>query len=281
MASEDAWAAEREGFVEDNTDSDGAGMSAPTVEPSGQHPSAQGSGALLGAQFAQLARQLFDADSTDVMLQRIVSAVTQVVPGAELVSLTLRDQREQLTTPVHTNELAARLDTLQYTHHEGPCVSATLEGGLGESCSPDLTRDTQWPAWSPAAVSEGVSSVLAAGLFPDSPPPRLGSINCYGMSPNQVAHGAGERDAMWVLAAHVSTVLAMRQSLDTAEHEVAGLRQALHTRDVIGQAKGILMGRRGLSAGQAFDKLREASQALNRKLADVAVDLTQYPNRLL
>jgi AmiR/NasT family two-component response regulator len=49
----------------------------------------------------------------------------------------------------------------------------------------------------------------------------------------------------------------------------------LSTRDVIGQAKGILMERQRLSAGEAFDLLRRASQRLNRKLAEVAQHLTE------
>ena len=46
-------------------------------------------------------------------------------------------------------------------------------------------------------------------------------------------------------------------------------------RDLIGQAKGILMERQRLSAGDAFDLLRRASQRLNRKLIDVAEHLTE------
>jgi len=49
----------------------------------------------------------------------------------------------------------------------------------------------------------------------------------------------------------------------------------LSTRDVIGQAKGILMERQRLSAGDAFDLLRRASQRLNRKLADIAEHLAR------
>jgi AmiR/NasT family two-component response regulator len=49
----------------------------------------------------------------------------------------------------------------------------------------------------------------------------------------------------------------------------------LSTRDLIGQAKGILMERERLSAGQAFDWLRRASQGLNVKLTEIARKLTE------
>jgi AmiR/NasT family two-component response regulator len=59
------------------------------------------------------------------------------------------------------------------------------------------------------------------------------------------------------------------------DHREAALHRALSTRDVIGQAKGILMERQRLSAGDAFDLLRRASQRMNRKLVDVAEHLTE------
>jgi AmiR/NasT family two-component response regulator len=62
--------------------------------------------------------------------------------------------------------------------------------------------------------------------------------------------------------------------------EVQGLKQAIATRDVIGQAKGILMERYRITADEAFDQLRKASQRVNRKVHDLAVDLAstgQWP----
>ncbi len=58
-----------------------------------------------------------------------------------------------------------------------------------------------------------------------------------------------------------------------AEHE-ENLRAAVGSRDVIGQATGILMERHELTADQAFGVLARVSQELNRKLADVARELT-------
>jgi len=62
---------------------------------------------------------------------------------------------------------------------------------------------------------------------------------------------------------------------DAADRREAALHRGLSTRDVIGQAKGILMERQCLTAGDAFDILRRASQRLNRKLTDVAEHLAE------
>ena len=83
-----------------------------------------------------------------------------------------------------------------------------------------------------------------------------------------------------LLAAHASTALAATQAVNAAELETAHLLKALESRDVIGQAKGILMQRSNIDAEQAFDILRKASQALNVKLAEIARTLTTQRDKL-
>ena len=68
--------------------------------------------------------------------------------------------------------------------------------------------------------------------------------------------------------------LGMSRCLTAADHDQAEhLRQALASREVIGQAQGILIERERITADQAFDLLRRASQHLNVKLREVAQDV--------
>ena len=64
-------------------------------------------------------------------------------------------------------------------------------------------------------------------------------------------------------------------SLEAALRLVDQLRDALETRDVIGQAKGILMAAEAISADDAFLILVRASQRQNRKLRDIAADVVE------
>jgi AmiR/NasT family two-component response regulator len=59
-------------------------------------------------------------------------------------------------------------------------------------------------------------------------------------------------------------------ALDVALEEVEGLRRALETRTTIGQAVGIVMTQRSLTAEDAFAHLVELSSHSNTKLRDVA-----------
>jgi len=222
----------------------------------------------LAAQFVALSDLLLDAGTVQEVLQRVVGAAQVVVDSADLVSITLRASDGRFHTPVDTDSLATGLDELQYRLDEGPCVEATRIPGMGVAFSADLGAGREYPRFGPAAADLGAGRVLSVRLFPGGAPPRMGALNCYSFRP----HGldAADRDAALVLAAHASIALAATKANVAHELEAAQLRTALVRRDVIGQAKGILMERRGLSAEEAFDVLRAASQSLNVKLADIA-----------
>ncbi len=224
----------------------------------------------LSGEFVRLAESLLTATTVHGVLDRVVNAGRIAVPGADLVSVTLATEAGY-TTPVYTDDLALKLDEVQYRLREGPCVEATRTPGLGLTFSGDLAQGVQFPAFGPAAAALGLHSVLAVGLFPEGEKPRFGALNIYAYE----AGGLNEldRDLAVILAAHASTALAGTVATTAVELEVAQLRQALQSRDVIGQAKGILMERRGISADEAFDVLRRASQSLNIKLTTVAQTL--------
>ena len=63
--------------------------------------------------------------------------------------------------------------------------------------------------------------------------------------------------------------------LERLTEHVTQLEAALLTRDIIGQAKGILMERHRITEEEAFDRLRKASQHMNRKLRDLAEELVR------
>jgi hypothetical protein len=224
----------------------------------------------LARQFADLTRTLLDATPTvGGVLKLVVGAATALIPDADLVSITLRAADGTFHTPVGTHPVAERLDQVQYDHEEGPCVESARPDGPAIGWSQDLGRDPRWPAFGPSAARHGYHSVLATALLPDARPPRLsGALNVYSRTPG--AFGGPAIDIALLLATHASLVLAHTEAVVTAELESAHLRRAVDSRDVIGQAKGILMQRRGITADEAFDVLRRASQDLNVKLADLA-----------
>lgn len=223
---------------------------------------------LLAEQFSALAQSLLRADTVHEVLLDVVATARAVIPGAEMVSVTLCIPGGGFSTPVQTDPVARELDELQYQFDEGPCVDATRTPGSGLGSCDDLGLGEDYPDFGPAAASRGVHCVLAAGLFARGGAGPRGALNLYSYTPH--ALDDADRDVLNVLAAHASVALAHTDAVTAADLHAAQLREALSSRDVIGQAKGILMERRGISAEQAFDILRRSSQDLNVKLATLA-----------
>jgi GAF domain-containing protein len=258
MVGEQDWSADRDRFVaaaEGHPPADDSAVGSPLVR-----------------QFAVLTRSLLDASTIGEALERILAALMVVIPATDVASVTMRAPDGTFHTPVETDPLALDLDQVQYTTGEGPCVDAARLSGPALACSDDLAVDSEWPVFGPAAAKRGMGSLLSTALLPDARPPRLsGALNLY--SRKTYAFTNADQDTALLLATHASLALAHTAALTNAELKAEQLRKAIDSRDVIGQAKGILMHRRGITAQEAFDVLRLTSQSLNVKLADLATSL--------
>jgi GAF domain-containing protein len=233
----------------------------------------------LAMRLTMLTRALLDADTVAELLHRVVSTAYELLPGADLASVTLRADDGTFHTPVETESLATALDQIQYDTGEGPCVTAALPDGPASATTPDLAAEPRWPTFGPAAARLGMGSVLSTALVPDAMPPRLsGALNIY--SRRTFGFDDADRDVALLLATHGSLALARTRAVTEAELRETQLRQAIESRDVIGQAKGILMTRRGLNADQAFDLLRRTSQDLNVRLVELARTLAHRHTEL-
>jgi GAF domain-containing protein len=147
-------------------------------------------------------------------------------------------------------------------------VEATATSSTGFTSSGDLAQDARYPHFGPPVADLGLTAVCATGMFPGGDPPRLGALNYYFADADGYADV--DREAMLLLAAHAAVALHAARGLEAEKLRTAQLTEALKSRDVIGQAKGILMERRGTGADEAFDILRRASQDLNIKIRDIA-----------
>jgi hypothetical protein len=223
----------------------------------------------LAGQFAVLTARLLDARTVADVLQQVTAAAHRLVPGADLVSVTLRSPEGRFFTPIETDAVATELDQVQYETGEGPCLEASREDGPGHIRCEDLAAEPAWPRFGPHAADLGYKSVLSTALLPfDAPARQGGALNIYARESEVLDDRA--RDTALVLATHASLALAGVAARTKAELEAENLRRAIDSRDVIGQAKGILMQRRGIGAEEAFDLLRRTSQQLNVKLAELA-----------
>ena len=216
--------------------------------------------------FADIAEQLYGADSFDDVLLRIADAAVSTVAGCQMASVTL-SERSGYRTAASTDSAATAVDHAQYQAHEGPCLDAVNAPMVYAEAFPD----ERWPTLASRPTESGVHSALsyrlatASGGTSDS---GGGSLNSYGVTADAFSDTAQEIGL--ILAAHASVAARAVDERSTLQNLGRGLQQALLSRDVIGQAKGILMERLKITPEDAFDLLRRSSQHLNVKLREVA-----------
>jgi transcriptional regulator with GAF, ATPase, and Fis domain len=201
----------------------------------------------------------------------IVRAALEEVPEAGFGGLSTVDGH-RVTNLAATDPTAVELDILQSQLGEGPSLSGHRSGVF---LVPDLASVENWPRWSEKAMQLGVSSVLTYILGSDDK--TIGALNLYSTSASAFAEV--DPMALTMLAHQAAILVDLSQAHVHDLERISQLEEAIKSRDVIGQAKGILMEREGCSADEAFDMLRIASQHLNRKLRDVASDLVAQTQR--
>lgn len=221
-----------------------------------------------------LITQIVDGDPTiEHALKRIVELAHQIIRGVDGASLTLYRANVTPFTQVASHDWVRAVDLVQYETRQGPCLEVAASSAPA-SGSADLADSQSWPVFGPAAAQLGVRAVLAVGLVPRPDPSDhahgpLGALNLYSRRP--YAFGIADRDEALLLAAIAGQSL----QLVEARADVKRLREALSSRDVIGQAKGILMERHGIGEAEAFAILRRASNDVNVKLRDIAARVAE------
>jgi len=222
--------------------------------------------------FARMAGILLTEDTLDVVLERVVSLAKQTVPAVTAASVTLH-QNGRGRTSNYTDDTALALDHHQYEAERGPCLEAIETNSVVSALLAE--QHDRWPGFVEASLACGVQSVLSTPLSVKAEP--LGALNLY--SNENRLFDDHERSLAAQFAQQAAVVLANTLAYTSATRLNDELRQAVETREVIGQAKGIIMAQRRCTRDEAFDVLRRASQRTNRKLRDIAAELVTSVER--
>lgn len=210
---------------------------------------------------AELASVAAETPDIDDVLRRAVELAIEIVPGCEQAGISvLWDGR--IDTPVSVGDLAQRCDQIQERILDGPCIEALLEADTFRI--DDIRTDDRWPEFAVQAQTAGLGSMLACRLASTSD--RLAAVNLY--STQLKAFDDISESFAIAYATHVGL------ALGAAERE-RNLHAALQSRELIGQAIGILMERHRLAARQAFDIMVEVSQRTHVKLRLIAEELVR------
>lgn len=207
-----------------------------------------------------------EKDSTGVILQACRLAV-ETMDACDHADVMVVVDGGLLTVPAATDWVGIRIVSLEEEYGEGPCLDAFRTGSV--IAVADLATDTRWPQFSPRCISDTpVRSGLGLPLVVGDQP--TGVLDLYADAPD--SFDDEDRATAAMFATHAAVAL-------EAQRERVQFERALASRDLIGQAKGILMAQSGISSDAAFDLLRRASQRLNQKLVAIAQQVVDKRGR--
>ena len=219
--------------------------------------------------------KLVTADETvESTVDRIAALSVLAIDTADECGVSLVTGKE-ITTVATTSEICHTIDALQIETGEGPCMSSIKEQAT--FYIPDMSQDETWPAFSNlAAQTTGISSLL--GYVLQVGEGALGAINVMSFQVDAFDDEAIAAGALFAAQAGVALANALTHRQD--EEKVEQLEQGIRTRQVIGEAVGIVMATRQVNADEAFEILKTISQHTNVKLKEVAAGLVERVDEL-
>jgi GAF domain-containing protein len=211
-------------------------------------------------------------ESLDTALQRLAETAARAIPDADAVTVSVI-AAAQPRTAAATDASLAEVDEKQYSAGRGPCfqsthtlrpVRAVVGGHLDE-----------WPEFEAAAAQHGIRAYLSVPVVLPSTETvseeHVGTLNIY--SRTETAFDPFDEGLMRLFTTAASATITSAHRWQRSQERMAHLEQALLSRAVIDQAKGVLMAVHSCTAEEAFKMLVEQSQRDNVKLRDVAKKL--------
>lgn len=196
------------------------------------------------------------------VMERFADLAPRYIPGTAEAGVMLTSKRG-LRSSAGTDGCPHAVDKIQEELAEGPAVDcATRDQTVRVD---DLASDTRWPRFAQAAVTQSpVRSLLSFQLYTHVQ--NWGALTLYSHRPHGLDADAEELGL--ILATHAALTL-------EAVQRTRQFRSALGSRDIIGQAKGILMERYEISPGAAFSLLTRLSQESNKPVVVIAKELVE------
>lgn len=199
-------------------------------------------------------------------LQHVIAATCELFDAAGAGVMMIGDSA-MLTAVAATDDAGFLLETLQEERGRGPCVDAlTFDSIISTS---DLAGDDRWPPLIPELPDAGVRAILGLPIHIGGV--AIGSLNVYRSQPSEWSEE--EINALHAYGRVIEGVLHSAIGMRERDELVEQLQYALDQRVLIERAVGVTMGRDGIDAVTAFNKLRDLARSSQRKVADVAAEL--------
>lgn len=212
---------------------------------------------------AQMGAVVLSAETVDSTIELVTTLAAATIPDTSGAGVTLVDA-EGKRSRAASNLLVDRADALQYQFDSGPCLTAWRDQVTVRV--DDIHADGRWPEWTAAVTDLGVRAVLSVPLVAAGH--STGAMKVYSGHPG--AYDASAEHLLEMFARQAAILLVNTQTLADARRLSAQLTEALASRDIIGQAKGVLIAQGAPDEQVALQMLTTAAQRSNTRLHDVA-----------
>ena len=229
----------------------------PSTKPGGDDTRVSGSG------IEGLSSIVSGRDTIESTLVSVADMALRAVTAADGAGVTMLEAGVP-DTIVASEDFVRDVDEIQYRLGEGPCISAADSGST--TGSGNLAGEDAWPRFGPLAADLGVHSALSLPMLLDGE--VIGALNMYARSHD--AFSPHSRRLGELFASSAAVVIHNARLLDQLQRENERMQRALSTRATIDQALGMIMARSGISADDAFVRLRILSQRDGTKLHLIA-----------
>jgi transcriptional regulator with GAF, ATPase, and Fis domain len=217
--------------------------------------------------------RFFMGDSTvEKTLHRVAALTVEALPQTRDVGITMMSQGKP-TTAIFTDPEVPEIDEAQYRTGSGPCLDAYRYGNVHYVAS--TRRPGPWPEYQAMAARHGIFSTLSLPMTAQDT--TVGALNMYAAVED--AYSPDDCDLASLFATQGAYLLVNAQTHADCLTLNENMQQALVSRAVIEQAKGIIMGSTHCDEEQAFQVLVDHSQHQNVKLRDVAREIVQMAKR--
>lgn len=217
----------------------------------------------VGLVLAEFSQVMIEDHTTQAVLERLGNYCTELLP-VHGVGVLLRSPDGGIDVATANTEAGALVERLESELHEGPCTDALATGE--QVLTPDLAAAAdRFPNFVPRALDAGVRSIHALPLTVRAE--TIGSVDLVALEVLELsaAHLSTAQMLADVTVAYLAYSRVIAERTTVAEQ----LQQALDSRILIEQAKGVISERRGVTVNEAFDAIRRYARNNQAKLRDV------------
>ena len=203
---------------------------------------------------AEFTKTLLTSYDVDTMLGELTARLTGVLQLAGSGVSLARDGR--LAFVMGLPERVVALEEEQIARQDGPCVESYRRSEV--IAVDDLAaHGERWPHYAQVAEQVGIRAV--AGIPMTLEDQRVGALNLY--STDVRAWSPRDLSAAQVMA-HMATAYLINASMYENKRRLSEqLQQALDSRVVIEQAKGVLANEHGIGMDEAFERIRRHARS--------------------